>query len=443
MRLRADRIRRATWAAWGALTLGSLAVLPFIADMGVLDLGVTVLVAAVLAAGPAIVNVRPEGSKTLSLATMAGAVGLALLIEPEIEAGTLIVACTLVALLYLASVHRTMRAALVPLAVLWTGVLLGSALALLALTPAQCLGEGDEWPAADWALIGGVLALAAGAFVLAMWSSGRVNDGLARLVRRGWLSDTSMATGAGMLVIVTALVVATDAPAATPGVQSGLWLGWTALIIGAYVWALHRQRCPRKGRVLLMLRVFSRDRKAERLLDALQARWQLAGPVLEIGGPDLVLLNLGSEEFIHFATFRLHELFQPAAVPHELLARSLDLGLDREGRFRVNEVFCFDTSWKAVVEQLLSLADVVLLDLRSFDRQREGTTHEVERLAERGLLASVVALGNRDTDWDHFELRVRGHGPAEQALALKVDADDPHALARCLERLVALADRAR
>lgn len=440
MRLREARIRRATIAAWLALVLGSLLVAPFLEDMGAVDIAAMVLFAAILAAGPALVNLRPEGSKTMMLAGAAAVTAAALLLEQDLDAETVIVAAVLVGVLYLASVHRTMRAAVVPLTILCAGAMVGLALALLALTPAQCMSEGKEIPPSDWALFGGVLAAALGAFVGCLWLSARVMDGLVRLVQRGWLSNISVTAGSGMLIVVAVLVLATDSPSATPAVQGLLLAAWVALVGGAYAFMLWRQPSPRKGRRLLMLRVFSRDRKAERLLDAVQARWQLAGPVLEIGGPDLVLLNLDIEEFIRFVNFRLHELFQPAAVAGDVLAQSLDLRPDREGRFRVNELFCFDTSWKAIVEQLLGLSDVVLLDLRGFNRERDGTAHEVERLAERGLLPRVVAVGDANTDWAYFDSRVAGRGPAGQTLAKRVDAKDPQALQQCLDALVERAE---
>jgi hypothetical protein len=217
-----------------------------------------------------------------------------------------------------------------------------------------------------------------------------------------------------------------------------------AVTLAVYALVLWRLPAPQHGRSLLMLRVFSKDRRAERLLDALQSRWRLAGPVLEIGGPDLAHLNLDLSEFIHFATGRTHELFQPGVVPAEVLAQSLQLTPDREGRFRVNEVFCFDTAWRGVVAQLLQLADGVLLDLRGFNSERSGTTFEVEQLAALGLLPRVVAVGDEHTDWAWFDARVAAASPGPVApLALRVDARAPGALQQCLARLMAVSDAPR
>jgi hypothetical protein len=440
MQQRQARIRRATLAAWAVLAAGGLLVAPLQLDLDFWDPLFLVLFIAALGAQPALVNLRPDGSKWPLLACLVVFTTAALLMEGDLDSDDLIGAVVLLSVPYLVGVQRSLRALVVPLMVLLGGLVLGCCLALLALTPGHCLNHGAEPTGGDWAAFGLAVAGVVAAFATGLWLSGRLLDGLARLITRGWLSDLSVVAFSGVVLITGFMVLSADDPRATAPVQLALWAGWTLAVIGVYAWVLHRQPLPRHGRRLLVLRVFSKDRHAERLLDALQARWLLAGPVLQIGGPDLVKLNLDIHEVIAFVNFRLHELFQPAAVPADLLARSLDLGLDHEGRFRVNELFCFDTSWKAVVEQLLSLADVVLLDLRGFGPARGGTAHEVERLADRGLLPRVVVVFDEHTDWPEFQRRVAGRGPAHQALALKVDARDRQALHAITQGLLTVAD---
>lgn len=437
---REARIRRATLAAWATLAAGGLLLAPLQLDMGPWDAVVLVLSIAALGAQPALVNLRPDGSKWWLLAGLTVLTSLALWLEGDVDSEDLLGMLGILWLPYWVSVHRSLRALVVPLTVLLGGLVLACCLTLLALTPSHCLNHNAEPTGGDWAAFGLAVTGVVAAFATGLWLSGRLLDGLARLITRGWLSDLSVVAFSGVVLITGIMALAADGPRATAQVQLALWAGWTLAVIGVYAWVLRRQPLPRHGRRLLVLRVFSPDRRAERLLDALQARWLLAGPVLQIGGPDLVKLNLDIHEVIAFVNFRLHELFQPAAVPAELLARSLDLGLDHEGRFRVNELFCFDTSWKAVVEQLLSLADVVLLDLRGFGPARGGTAHEVERLADRGLLPRTVVVFDAHTDWPEFQRRVAGRGPAAQTLALKVDARDRQALHAITNGLLTVAD---
>lgn len=89
-----------------------------------------------------------------------------------------------------------------------------------------------------------------------------------------------------------------------------------------------------------------------------------------------------------------------------------------------------------------------LLDLQGFCRDRGGTAHEVERLADRGLLQRDVVF-DEHTDWHEFTRR-GGRGPTDRALALNVDMDvdvdvdvearDKRALQQIIERLLAVAD---
>jgi hypothetical protein len=47
----------------------------------------------------------------------------------------------------------------------------------------------------------------------------------------------------------------------------------------------------------------------------------------------------------------------------------MDQAPDRDARYRVNDFFCFDIAWKAVVSLLARGSDAVLVDLRGFGRQ--------------------------------------------------------------------------
>jgi len=439
MRGREARIRRATWAAYLVCVAYTPLLSPWMLDMKFADHALMVLFVAMLAAGPAIVNVVPQGSKRVLLAGALAVTALAVAVEGDVGLDDALIGLSIVLLLYITSVHRTMRALVVPLLVLSAAALVGALAALWVLLPLNCLPAEGPSGVKAWTLSAAVLGAAALVFTMGLWLGARTLEGLAALVRRGWLSDRSLVAFSGLAMLTGLLVLAADDPKLTPGLQLALYTGWMGTTAAAYAVTLRLQPCPQVGRRLLMLRVFSKDHKAERLLDAIQSRWQLAGPVLEIAGPDLAKLNLDLAEFIHLVTFKLHDLFQPGEASPEALAAALDLALDHEGRFRVNEVFCFDTSWRGVVEQMMGLADVVLLDLRGFTDQRRGTAHEVHRLAALGLLPRVVALGDSATDWPYFERCVAEHGPGP-GLALKIAAADRDALATCMNRLLDVAD---
>jgi hypothetical protein len=437
---RERRIRQATWVSYSVFVAGGLALLPFQTDEDAFNAFTMVAVVSLLALGPAVVNIRPYGSKHWLLAAPAAAMVLAAATDTSFDAEEFFYTGVVLLCLHLASVHRTMRSLIVPLLVLCAGFGFGIALASwLGVPVEQCLSLrfGDDPSTAASTVM---FVVAATAIVLGVWLALLALERLERLVEHGWLSDISLVAGAGFASVAALLMLQADDPRTGAPTVALLYAGWLGLSLAAYVAALALQPCPQMARSLLMLRVFSRDARAERLLDALQSRWRLAGPVLEIGGPDLAKLNLDLHEFIMFVTLRLHELLHPRGVPQAEFIASLDLAADREGRFRVDEVFCFDSSWHAMVERLIGLSDAVLLDLRGFDVKRAGTTHELVRLAALGRLGQVVAVHDAHTDWAHVERTVAAVGASASALRVRVDAADAQALDRCLSELLKIAD---
>ena len=91
-----------------------------------------------------------------------------------------------------------------------------------------------------------------------------------------------------------------------------------------------------------------------------------------------VLLAPGAAELVQFLEGRLGERFiasvdqLPPAGPSQA---------NRDGRFGVQEFCCYDSSWQAVLEQLLQRSQVVLMDLRGFGPAHGGCLHELGRLA--------------------------------------------------------------
>jgi hypothetical protein len=187
--------------------------------------------------------------------------------------------------------------------------------------------------------------------------------------------------------------------------------------MGVYGWVAYRSVRPDVQRSLLVLRVFSTSSATERLLDVVQTRWRFVGPVYEIAGPDLARLNIDAYEVEKFVTSRLHEVFLLSAGDRQQLLDRLDRTADREGRFRVNEMFCLESAWRQTVEELMKMSDAIVLDVRGFGRERQGTGFEVELLARNRLLSRVLAIGDATTDWEYFDGQIRNAGcaPADAA----------------------------
>ena len=76
---------------------------------------------------------------------------------------------------------------------------------------------------------------------------------------------------------------------------------------------------------------------------------------------------------------------------------AFDLEADAEGRHRINEVYCHDSTWQSALDALVAASDVVLMDLRSFKAHNRGCRHELGVLARAPRLARVVVLTDGDT----------------------------------------------
>jgi hypothetical protein len=136
---------------------------------------------------------------------------------------------------------------------------------------------------------------------------------------------------------------------------------------------------------LLVLRVFQRDRA---MLDTVIERWRLSGNTLLIAGTDLLERTLDAGDIFDFLDGRLAERFILSADQIPARLAGIELEPDAEGRHCVNECYCHDSTWRDTLAALLARSDVVLLDLRGFQRRNEACNFE---LGELGALSAAGA----------------------------------------------------
>jgi hypothetical protein len=343
-------------------------------------------------------------------------------------------AAVVLVLFYMAIARRHARQ-VGPLLMVLLGTLFSAlaAAAVLAIVISRCGG--------DLALGLSVLVLLP-ALLASVWVAWRLVRAAADRYRRKWIGEAQVQVGCWMALINVYLVlgvVSVGDPYGGPWVL-GL-LAVTAASFGAYLLGLRGTRHALPPQGLLLLRVFAQDERGELLLDETAFRWRFVGPIHMIGGPDLAQQTLDPHELLLFVTGRAREQF--VATPAELAQRlaTLDERPDPDGRYRVNELFCFDDVWRLGVGALLARSHAVLLDLRGFTPARRGTAFEVDLLARSGALARTVCLVDAQTDLAAVRALVSPGGGLEGTTVL--GADQPPAASALFGALAAAAARSR
>ena len=240
-------------------------------------------------------------------------------------------------------------------------------------------------------------------WLLAWWPLKWLGRMLARAYTLGWLSE--------LMVLFTAVWWISQATKALMA-ASDLGLGGTVLLL-PLLWvpvAMTLTRRPRRatggaasdtpGRppTLLVLRVFQHDERIQALFDHVIERWRLTGNTVLIAGTDLVDRTLDADDIFTFIDGQLASRF--IHTPADVAARldAFDMVADAEGRYRINECYCHDSTWQQALAALVQRSDVVLMDLRSFTVDNQGCRHELGVLARASNIRRVVVLIDSDTD---------------------------------------------
>ncbi|MGL4317149.1 MAG: hypothetical protein ACRCTL_11135 [Pseudomonas sp.] len=251
----------------------------------------------------------------------------------------------------------------------------------------QLVGVLGAWPT--------LVLLALLPWLLLAWPVWRLGLWLAQAYRDKRFSDLGYLLAAYWFVILMA--------SALPAVEGAGWLGFTQLL--PWLWLpLLAKLLPRwlapvgEPPTLLVLRVFQQDAAVETMFDRVIERWRLTGNTVLIAGTDLISRTLDPDDLFTFLNGRLGERFiaSPAQVPQRLA--EFDLKPDPDGRYRVNECYCFDGTWQAALAALVQRADVVLMDLRGFQARNAGCRHELSVLSTAAQVQRVVLLHDVRTD---------------------------------------------
>lgn len=256
------------------------------------------------------------------------------------------------------------------------------------------------WPA--------ILLLALAPWLLLAGPAWAIARALASAYRAKRFSDLWYLLAAYWFVVLAA--------SALPALQGAGLVALTQLLPWLWIplagWALRGWLAPRGAPpTLLVLRVFQQDAGVQALFDRVVERWRLSGNTVLIAGTDLLSRTLDPDDLFTFLDGRLAQRFigSDAQVGERL--REFDLLPDPDGRYRVNECYCFDSTWQAALAALVRQADVVLMDLRGFRAHNRGCRHELGALAAAPHLQRVVLLRDGGTERAVAEADV-AHAPA-------------------------------
>ncbi|MBK9027200.1 MAG: hypothetical protein IPN98_04800 [Propionivibrio sp.] len=239
-----------------------------------------------------------------------------------------------------------------------------------------------------------LLLFALGPWLILAWPVFSFGKWLANAYRSKRFSDLIYLIATYWFVILFA--------SALPAMES---VGWLAFVqVPALLWLRLVLFCLRghlKPRLspptLLVLRVFQRDAQVERLFDQVIERWRLSGNTVLIAGTDLLSRTLDPDDLFVYLNGTLAERFiaNPAQIGERIAG--FDWQPDPDGRYRINECYCFDSTWQSALHALVARADVVLMDLRGFRMENRGCRYELGVLAGDSRLRRIVVLYDRDT----------------------------------------------
>jgi hypothetical protein len=178
------------------------------------------------------------------------------------------------------------------------------------------------------------------------------------------------------------------------GVAMLLPLLWIPLVVKLFA----PRRAPGRPPTLLVLRVFQHDAQVQALFDHVVDRWRLSGNTVLIAGTDLAERTLDGGDIFAFLDGELATRFIRNAAEVAPRLAALDFVADADGRHRVNECYCHDTTWQHALHALVHVSDVVLMDLRGFQARNAGCLYELGALARAPRALRVVVLVDDETD---------------------------------------------
>jgi len=219
---------------------------------------------------------------------------------------------------------------------------------------------------------------------------------LAQLHDRKRTSDLMFTVDSWWLLVTAIQVLMLLGP--TQGASVLMMLAYVAYKLVLHFWLkTGRPDAAAAPRSMLLLRVFGHTARTRTLTDQVGQAWRQVGPINMIGGTNLATSLIEPDELIAFWSGRLRQQFVAGAADLRARIERLDERPDPDGRYRINEFFCHDNTWRATVQVLAQRSAVVLMDLRGFGKRNLGCEFELSLLLSEIPLARVVLLVDEST----------------------------------------------
>jgi hypothetical protein len=315
-------------------------------------------------------------------------------------------ALAMIALLFMGSATRAVAPWLLPpfIGLMWASTLGVDALAALVEQRSPLLMNLPSWLGATNVIV--LFALLP--WAIAWWPLRRLGRWLARAYARQQLSELMVMFTSIWAVSQVVQAVTVASSVGWRGIAMLLPLAWIPLVmtLNARV-----QRSPGRPPTLLVLRVFQHDAQVQALFDHVIERWRLSGNTVLIAGTDLADRTLDGDDIFTFLDGELASRFIRNAAEVAPRLAGFQLAPDADGRHRVNECYCHDTTWQDALHALVRASEVVLMDLRGFQARNAGCAYELGTLAQAPRALRVTVLVDAQTDRAAAAAAVLGAAP--------------------------------
>lgn len=226
---------------------------------------------------------------------------------------------------------------------------------------------------------------------------------LIRAYEQKYLSDWMMKADVIFIIFLgwhISLILASDqgywyAPAAVL-----LFLGYKIFTQAGFKWIGGKAY----GMEIVVLRVFGFRKRTEQLLENFSSFWRFIDPIHLIASSDVTNLTVEPHELYYFLKNKgTTDQFIKTQEELEIALSRKDITPDPDGRYRINEFFCYKNTWRQAVQRILHESEAVLMDLRTFSEQKQGCLYEIGLLFQLVPLRQIIFVVDRSTDMNFLK----------------------------------------